>query len=102
MPALLSSPTKWIGQGCSPLGDINVGGLKTLGGLSKRQLFTVWLVTGVEACGDTSLVFFLQKVVLPGAPASVTFTPDLVSGYGCQHACPEGLMKVRSPAAVGR
>lgn len=46
--------------------------------------------------------FFLQKVVLPGAPASVTFTLDLVSGYGCQHTCPEGLMRVRSPAAVGR
>lgn len=69
---------------------------------AKGSLFTAWLVTGVEACGDTSLVFFSAEGCAAGAPVSVTFTPDLVSGYGCQHTCPEGLMRVRSPAAVGR
>lgn len=69
---------------------------------AKGSCLLLSLSRGVETCGDTSLVFFLQKVVLRGAPVSVTFTLDLVSGYGWQHTCPEGLMRVRSPAAVGR
>ena len=54
----------------------------------------------VESCSDNLL--FLQKAVLGGAPVSVTFTLDLVSGCVFQQTCPEGLMRGKSPAAVGR
>lgn len=79
-----SSPAKWIWQAGSPFrgGDINVGGLWTLIGLCRRQLFTGWVVMDVEACVD-NLSVFLQKAVLGGAPVSVTFTLDLVSGSVC-------------------
>jgi hypothetical protein len=89
--------TGWLSLG----GDINVGGLWTLIALCKRQLFPGWAVMDVEACGD-KLSVFLQKAVLGGAPVSVTFTLDLVSGCVFQQACPEGLMRVKSPAAGGR
>lgn len=55
----------------------------------------------VEACGDNWLVF-LPKAVLGGAPVSVILTLDWVSGCVFQQTCPEGLMRVKSPAAVGR
>lgn len=55
----------------------------------------------VEACGDM-LSVLLQKAVLGRAPVSVTFTLNLMSGCVLQQTCPEGLMRVKSPAAVGR
>ena len=49
-------------------------------GFAKGSLFTAWLVMGVEACGDTSLVFFSAE----GCAAWSSCLCHLHPGSWCQ------------------